>query len=330
MDVVNATRLVLLAIGRKQLDVIHGVAPVAQRLVRERALQLGRLLHAQRARDKPEGRVVQPRALVVQLLIASQADVVLALQTEAEGTGAAVHALEVAVGEALQVKLLLLLDLVLPVVLHLLMLLHVPLQDLRAGHDVWEVHVLPLAVAAREDLQLRLEVAYGGPVHLDIIAEDFGQATKILGRDQGLQIVLRLYTRGLVTPQEAVDPHLHHLLWVALGNRLPAELPQLSEVVVEGMLPGDLPGVRADVADNAANAFVTRPRLRELCLSEGLDQPLQVSVHRVDADVVGPLVERWRCVFAQQSWEFLQLEHGLLSDSVVNSEEDEGVGIQLL
>lgn len=49
-------------------------------------------------------------------------------------------------------------------------------------------------------------------------------------------VMFRLHSRCLIAPQQAIAAHLHHLL----VTRLSTKVPQLPEVVIEGMLPRDL------------------------------------------------------------------------------------------
>mmetsp|Transcript_82469 Transcript_82469/g.237075 ORF Transcript_82469/g.237075 Transcript_82469/m.237075 type:complete len:235 (-) Transcript_82469:674-1378(-) len=233
-------------------------------------MQLGRLVLAQRARHQLEWRMLRARALRVKCTIAFQAQVVLALQAEAQSDRAAVDTLKLAIREQRQVEPGVFFDPADPMVLHLGILLHIALQGLCAIDHIGHVDVLVLAIASSEDLQLGLQVSNDAPTYLDVVAEDVSQTSQVLWAYQRVLASIRLHPRGLVSPEESVHSNLHDLFVSALHVRLLAEVPKLPEVVVEGVFPRHPAIVRVDVAHDATDALVTRPRLGKLRLREGL------------------------------------------------------------
>mmetsp|Transcript_104634 Transcript_104634/g.293226 ORF Transcript_104634/g.293226 Transcript_104634/m.293226 type:complete len:280 (-) Transcript_104634:316-1155(-) len=215
-------------------------------------------------------------------------------------------------------------------VLHLCVLLHVSLQHLRTINNIPKLDVLSLPIASREHPQLRLEVPHDAAVDLHVVPEDVCEAAQILWRHEGILIGGGLGAGRLVGPQQPVDPDLHDLLRLPGVVHLSAEVAQLAEVVVERMLPRHLAGVRADVADDAADALVASPWLGQLGLLEGLDEPLHLGVEGVHPQVRRPLLERRNAGLAPQGWKALQLHQGLLRHLVVDAEKDEGVGVEVL
>mmetsp|Transcript_41777 Transcript_41777/g.91123 ORF Transcript_41777/g.91123 Transcript_41777/m.91123 type:complete len:213 (-) Transcript_41777:496-1134(-) len=209
---------------------------------------------------------------------------------------------------------------------HLVELGHVPLQDLAASGHVRKVNVLLLPVASGEDLQLGLDVSHQVALRLEAVTEDVCEALNVLGGNQRLLVVLCLHARRLVAPKQPVHAHLRDFL----HRGLHAKVSKLPEVVVEGMLPRHLSGVRADVADNASDPLVGRPGLRQLRLGKRLHKPLHRRIHWVDPEIVAPLLEGRNGALAHQRWFLLQFVEGFLRDLVVYAKEDEGVRVEIV
>mmetsp|Transcript_60346 Transcript_60346/g.95610 ORF Transcript_60346/g.95610 Transcript_60346/m.95610 type:complete len:508 (+) Transcript_60346:414-1937(+) len=322
--VVDPPWLVFLPIQRQHLDMTHCIALVAQGLVGERAVNLRWQLDTQGTGDQAEGRVVFARAFAMQLRVAFQAQVILAFQAKTQRHYPTVHTEHLARSQFVEIKLHVVLDLGGPVRHHLAVLGHVALQHLVAGVDERHVDILLASIGLRKGLQLSLAVPHHAALSLDIKSKDICHPGHVGGRDQGIMVMFRLDPGRLIAPQQTVAAHLHHLL----SGGLAAEVPELPEVVVEGMLPGNLARVGAKVAHDTANALVTGPGLGQLGLHHGLHQPQHRRVLGIDAQIVGPVLQAGHGL-THQGWKLLELHQRLLRQRIIDSEEDKGIGVQV-
>mmetsp|Transcript_67879 Transcript_67879/g.149022 ORF Transcript_67879/g.149022 Transcript_67879/m.149022 type:complete len:292 (-) Transcript_67879:384-1259(-) len=268
--------------------------------------------------------MVFARAFAMQLCVAFQAQVILAFQAKTQRHDLAVHTEHFACSQLVEIKLHIILDLGGPVRHHFAVLGHVALQHLVARVDQRHVNVLLATIGLRKGLQLCLAIPHHTALSLDIKAKDICHSGHVGGRDQGIVVMFRLDPSGLVTPQQTVAAHLHHLL----AGGLATEIPQLAKVVVEGMLPGDLARVGTQVAHDATNALVTGPGFWQLCFHHGSNQPQHGAILGIDSQIVGPVLQAGNGL-THQRWKLLQLHQRLLRQRIIDSEEDVGIGVQV-
>jgi hypothetical protein len=234
-----------------------------------------------------------PGSLLMKLVVALQAQIILAFQAEREGHSLTLNTLDAASSQLLKLKLGLFVQGFVPSVMHILILLFILKQGLMAFSYVIHPYLLFSTVCCCKCLEVRFQGANEIGLKMDIVTKDVSKVLDVIRRYERFMLFGRRGASQFIIPKKAIHAHLHDLLWC----RLATEISELSEVIIEGMLPRDMACVLLDVANNASDSFVTSPWGWQLCFSKRFNHPRYVCIIlRITSEVIEPLL------FVRSGW----------------------------